>query len=291
MQLDMSSTSKFQQVGTHRIPKALAQDPPFLFLVEAFDGRNQSAAESGQRNSTWANRQKFLDLVNRRIPASDIASLVSTINAAIFLFDKIPEISQEDYIFLAALLRFLKDYHLASEGAFESISQDIQARVTAKSGNFESFVYQWHKRTSEEAFDKELVHATETAERMQRNRKEAERRIEEGRERRKEVEEHREFERGRRHKLGPDLRNRSPVRLDLNRLVPEERSLVHAIHEEAWKARPINWLALGSEVFFNELTQRDYMDLADLLGEQKAEEEFDQGENFVTPPDSPMREE
>jgi hypothetical protein len=72
---------------------------------------------------------------------------------------------------------------------------------------------------------------------------------------------------------------------------PTVTSLVHAIHEEAWKARPINWLALGSEVFFNELTQRDYMDLADLLGEQKADEEFDQGENFVTPPDSPMREE
>jgi hypothetical protein len=113
----------------------LAQDLQFLFLVEAFDGRNQTAAESGQRNSTWANRQKFLDLVNRRTPASDIASLVSTINAAIFLFDKIPEIGKEDYVFLAALLRFLKDYHLALEGSFESISQDIEARVTAKSRN------------------------------------------------------------------------------------------------------------------------------------------------------------
>jgi hypothetical protein len=287
MQLDMSSTSKFQQVGTHSVQKALAQDPPFLFLVEALDGRNQTAAERGQRKSTWESRQKFLDLVNKRIPASDIASLASTINAAIFLFDKIPEIGQEDYVFLAALLRFLKDYHLVSEGAFESISQDIEARVKAKSGEFDSFVYQWHKRTSEEAFERELMHATEIAERMQRNRKEAERRIEEIRERSEEVQEHQEFVRGRSYKLGPELRNRSPVRFDLKRLVPEERALVHAIHEEAWKARPINWKALGSEVFFNELTQRDYMDLADLLGE----EEFDQGENFVTPPDSPMREE
>jgi hypothetical protein len=90
-------------------------------------------------------------------------------------------------------------------------------------------------------------------------------------------------------KLGPELRNRSPERADLNRLVPEERSLVHAIHEEAWKSRPINWLALGQEHFYNELTQRDYMDLADLWGEIKAEEKFEQGEIFVTPPDSPMR--
>jgi hypothetical protein len=287
----MSSTSRFQQVGTHKIPKALAQDPPFRFLVEAFEGRNQTAAEGGQRKSTWESRQKFLDLVNRRIPASDIASLVSTINAAIFLFDKLPEIGIEDYVFLAALLRFLKDYNLVTEGAFESIFQDIQARVLAKSGEFKSFIYRWHKRTSEEAFERELVHATETAERMQRNKKEAERRREEVRKRSKEVQEHQEIQRGRRYKLGPELRNRSPVRLDLKRLVPEERALVHAIHEEAWKARPINWLALGSEVFFNELTLRDYMDLADLMGEQKAEEEFDQGENFVTPPDSPMREE
>lgn len=208
----MSSTSGFQQVGTHRIPKALAQDPPFRFLVEAFEGRNQTAAGGGQRESTWESRQKFLDLVNRRIPASDIASLVATINAAIFLFDRLPEIGVGDYVFLAALLRFLKDYDLVTKGAFESISQDIQARVSAKSGEFESFIYRWHKGTSEEAFERELMHATENAERMQRNKKEAERRREEVRERGREAQEHQEFQRGRRYKLGPELRNRSPVR-------------------------------------------------------------------------------
>jgi hypothetical protein len=91
----------------------------------------------------------------------------------------------------------------------------------------------------------------------------------------------------RRPKLGPELRDRSPQRSDLERLVPEERSLVHAIKEEAWKSRPINWLALRNEQFYNELTQKEYMDLADVLGEIDAEEEWK--EDFVTPPESPMR--
>jgi hypothetical protein len=93
--------------------------------------------------------------------------------------------------------------------------------------------------------------------------------------------------RGRRAKLGPELRGRSPERVDLQRLVLEERALVHAIKEEAKKSWPVNWLALGAEVFYNELFQEDYMNLADLKGEIAAEEEWE--EDFVTPPGSPMR--
>jgi hypothetical protein len=267
MQIGIMSTSLFQQVGTHRIPKALAQDPPFLFLVEAFDGRNQAAAEGGQQSSTWHKRQRFLDIVNRHIPSSDIASFFSTINAAILFFDKTPGITEEDSVFLAALLQFLKDFHLISDGAFASVSQELQARVKAKTGEFESYLNQWHQKTSEEAFERGLVHAAEIAERMQRNRKEAERRRTEVRERTREASQLLEEDsRIRAPKLGPELRNRSPERADLSRLVVEERSLVHAIHEEAWKSRPINWLALRSERFHNELTQKDYMDLADLWG-------------------------
>jgi hypothetical protein len=64
---------------------------------------------------------------------------------------------------------------------------------------------------------------------------------------------------------------------------------VHAIKEEAWKSRPINWLALGREVFFNELTQKNYMDLADLWGEIEVERLDELSEDFVTPPGSPMK--
>jgi hypothetical protein len=71
--------------------------------------------------------------------------------------------------------------------------------------------------------------------------------------------------------------------------VPEERSLVHAIKEEAWKSRPINWLALGQERFFNELTQQDYMSLADLWGEIEVERSDELSEDYITPPVLPMK--
>jgi hypothetical protein len=131
---------------------------------------------------------------------------------------------------------------------------------------------------------------------MHKNRIEAERRRSEARARSRKVREEErrgrnqteedEEERDRGPKLGPELRQRSPERKDLDRLVPEERSLVHAIKEEAWKSRPINWLALGQEIFYNELSQADYMNLADLWGEIEAEKEL--SEDFLAPPGSPM---
>jgi hypothetical protein len=288
----MTTLPQFEFVGGHRIPRALANDPPFRFLVEAFEGRSQRAAEGGQLRSTWPSRQKFLDLVHRRTPASDIASLLPTINAAIFFYDQTQKIDGEDFVFLAALLQFLKDFHLIPEHSFEAVSQAIQARVEAKGGRFEAFLLKWHRKKGEEAFERELVHATETAERMQKNRLEAERRRAEVRERTRQVsqeEAQREPRAPERAKLGPELRNRLPERRDLDRLVTEERSLVHAIKEEAWKSRPINWLALGRETFFNELRQEDYMNLADMWGEIEVEELNELSEDYVTPPGSPMR--
>jgi hypothetical protein len=286
MQWVMTSLPPYELIGNHRIPRALAEDPPFRFLVEAFEGRSRTAIEKGQKSSTWECRQKFLDLVNRKLPAADVGSLVQTINAAIFFFDQIPSVRAEEFLFLAALLQFMKDFRLITEERFEGVSQEIQSRVKAKTGEFESFLYQWHKRSAEEAFERNLVHAVEKVEIMQRNQKEASRRQAEVRERSREVEEAiKRTDRIRearaeerrlpaRARLGPELRARSPVRSDLDRLVPEERSLVHAIKEEAWKSRPINWLALGRENFFNELSQEDYMNLADLWGEIEAEQEL-----------------
>jgi hypothetical protein len=277
----------------------LASDPPFKFLVEAFEGRSRSAFEGGQKSSTWKNRQEFLDLVNRKVPASDIASLLQMISAAIFFYDKIPEVEVENFLFLTALLQFLKDYCLISKGRFKVVSQEIQARVKFKKEEFDSFLLQWHRETEGEAFERALVHAVEEAETMQQNRREAKRRRTEVRERSWEVreaverttriQEARAEERSvpPRAKLDPELRNRSPLRSDLRRLVPEERALVHAIKEEANRGRPINWLALSTETFYNELPLRDCMDLADLQEKIEAEEELK--EDYVTPPGSPMK--
>jgi hypothetical protein len=48
--------------------------------------------------------------VNRKVPASDIASLLQTINAAIFFYDRIPAKEAKDFLFLAALLQVLRDF-------------------------------------------------------------------------------------------------------------------------------------------------------------------------------------
>jgi hypothetical protein len=268
------------------VPKALAQDPLFQILIEAFEGRSHSAVRAKQLRSSWAPRQRFLDLIHRRIPASDIASLRATIDAAVQFYDKIPEISEQDYVFLAALLQFLREFNLINSEAFEASSQEIQARVHAKEGTFENYLAQWHGRTEEQAFDRSLLEAVKLAERMHKNKQEALRRKSESQARREEIErqEHQQEERV----LGEELQFRQPVREDLERLVPKERSLVHAIHLGKPEGFPINWQALSTERFRNKLTVDNYRELAKLWQGQEEEEEGSEREEYTTPPGSPM---
>lgn len=62
--------------------------------------------------------------------------------------------------------------------------------------------------------------------------------------------------------LGNELKRRDPTAADLDRLCPEERSLVHALRKKVPGSGPINWLALRIEVFKNNLRRIDYMMLA-----------------------------
>jgi hypothetical protein len=55
---------------------------------------------------------------------------------------------------------------------------------------------------------------------------------------------------------------RDPTAADLDRLCPEERSLVHALRKKVPGSGPINWLALRTEVFKNNLRRIDYLMLA-----------------------------
>jgi hypothetical protein len=91
----MTSKPPFEQIGSHRIPRALAQDPPFRFLLEAFEGRSQRALDRGQKTSAWKSRQEFLDLVNKKVPASDVASLVSTSMQQSFCIIRYQELQQK----------------------------------------------------------------------------------------------------------------------------------------------------------------------------------------------------
>jgi hypothetical protein len=62
--------------------------------------------------------------------------------------------------------------------------------------------------------------------------------------------------------LGDELERREPTAADLDKLCPEERSLVHALRRREPGSGPINWLALGTEVFKNNLRRIDYLMLA-----------------------------
>lgn len=62
--------------------------------------------------------------------------------------------------------------------------------------------------------------------------------------------------------LGDELKRREPTSADLERLCPEERSLVHALRQRQPGSGPINWLALRTEVFRNNLRRIDYLMLA-----------------------------
>jgi hypothetical protein len=62
--------------------------------------------------------------------------------------------------------------------------------------------------------------------------------------------------------LGEELRRIEPTAENLDRLCPEERSLVHALRIKKPESGPINWLALRTEVFKNNLRRIDYLILA-----------------------------
>jgi hypothetical protein len=73
------SPSRFETLGGHKIPVEVAQALASKFLEEAFEGRSRADFEQGQEFSTWEPRQKFLNLVRKKVPKNDIASLVPTI--------------------------------------------------------------------------------------------------------------------------------------------------------------------------------------------------------------------
>jgi hypothetical protein len=281
----MSNLPRFLRISENRIPVELAGDFPFRFLVEAFEGRSKAALRHGQRYSVHRPRQRFLDLVKGKYPKAEVKSLVNTIGAALQLYDKIPSITAADFVFLDALLRFMKEYDLVSEGQFETISDEIKARINLKTGNFEAYLAEWNGRTQRESFDWQAVQSADLAERMYRNKQEALRRLEERRAREREVRQEQE-EAAQLPPLGEELRNREPTSEDLSRLTSEERALVHAIATRLPGSTPINWIAIESEHFRNRLTRRNYEALVALEQEGVASEQSD-NEHFATPPQSP----
>jgi hypothetical protein len=232
------SPDRFETLGGHRIPVEIAQDPAFRFLEEAFEGRSRAAFEQGQEFSNWKPRQTFLNLVRKKVPKRDIASLVPTIAAAVFHYDHLADIKEEDFAHLGALLRFLRDYRLISEVSYQVISEEVKARVCAKARTFEKYLKEWQTRKREEYFEAEVVRHVEEAERISESKKRALERKAESEARKK-----RRSEEGPMHEsgiLGTELENREPLRTDLERLCPEERALVHAIKTRKEGEGPVN---------------------------------------------------
>jgi hypothetical protein len=272
----MSGLHRYVPLVGHRVPVELANDPPFRFLVEAYQGRSGTAIRNDQKSSSWKPRQQFLDLVREKVPRSDILSLVATIEAAVLHYDKIADIQGADYIFLEDLLRFLREFDIIGEKTFVSADEEIKARISCKEGSFESYLFEWDRLTQKEAFEREAVKAAEGAERMHASKKKA---LERQATRRREEQQGQENVRG--LPLGEELKEREPRIEDLQRLNAEERSLVHGLSTAG--PEPVNWLALAGETFRNQLSN-DYEKLAEL------EKQAEQKEDYHTPPGSPMHE-
>jgi hypothetical protein len=280
----MSQIPRFLRVGENRVPVELANDPPFRYLIEAFEGRSKAALRHGQRYSIYRPRQRFLDLVKGKYPKAEVKSLANTISAAVQLYDRIPSINVADFVFLDALLRFLKEYDLISEERFNNISEEIKARINIKCGTFEAYLAEWNGKTQRETFDKQAIQSLELAERMYQNRKEALKRKAETQARQEEQE---HAEATERNPLGEELKNRDPTSADIARLTSEERALMHALRTRQPGSTPVNWIALQTERFKNELTRENYEALAALDEETNEQEEE---EVYVTPPQSPLPE-
>lgn len=255
----------------------IANDPPFRFLAEAYEGRSRTAVRNEQRSSSCKERQQFLDLVRGKVPKSDVLSLVATIDAAILHYDRISDIEVANYEFLGQLLRFLKEFGVIKESSYAPVAEELKSRIHIKAGNFDSYLFEWDKRTQAESFEKEAIRAAELTERMHANKKQA---LERLASRRREQQTQQGAETG--PPLKEELRVREPVEEDLQRLCPEERSLVHSLKNT--ESRPVNWIALAGETFRNQLDKEDYERLAELW------RKMEQNENYRTPPGSPMHE-
>lgn len=153
----MSSSPRYASIGGNRIPVELLNDAPFRFLAEASEGRSKAALLHGQRVSIYRPRQRFLDLVKGKFPREEVANLVFTISAAIQLLDRIPTTRITDYLYLDALLSFLKEYDLVSQNGFKRVSKGIKARINVKAGIFEAYLAEWNGKTQRESFDHRAV--------------------------------------------------------------------------------------------------------------------------------------
>jgi hypothetical protein len=225
-----------------------------------------------------------LNLIRGRVPKSDVLSLVATVGAAIFHYDKIPDIQEADFVFLYDLLSFLTEFGIVREGVIKPVAEEVKARIHCKPGTFEKYFFEWEGQTQKEAFEKEAVKAAELAEKMHASKKKALERRELRRREQLAQEGNVEGQAAGAEQvpLGEELQSREPVIEDLQRLCHEERSLVHSLKSAG--STLVNWIALAGETFRNRLSRREYEKLAALW------EQSEPQEDFHTPPGSPMHE-
>jgi hypothetical protein len=220
----MNDSPRFELVEGHKVPVEVAKDPPFPFLAEAYEGRSRVAVRNDQVSSSCKTRQQFLSLVKGRVAKSDVLSLVATIDAAIFHYDRIADIQEADFEFLNDLLWFPKDFNIVEERRIAPVAEELRARIHCKAGSFEHYLKDWDERSQANAFEKEALKATSLAERMHASKKQA---LARQAERKREREQEGEDSKG--PPLGDELRERELVAEDLQRLCVEERSLMHSL--------------------------------------------------------------
>jgi hypothetical protein len=273
----MNNSPRYCSVAGHRVRVEVANDPPFRFLAEAYEGRSRTAVRNDQRSSSWNSRQHFLDLVRGKVPKADVKSQVATIDAATLHYDQLADIGEADFIFLDKLLRFLKEFKIIEDRTYAPVAEELKFKISIKAGTFDSYLFEWNKGTQKESFKREVILAAEAARRIHASKKKAlERRASRREEQRHEQEGVGE------PPLREEFQTKEPVSKDLRRLSSEERALVHPLNDT--RHGPVNWIALAGETFKNQLVKKNYEKLAEL------EKQAEQSENYHTPPGSSMHE-
>jgi hypothetical protein len=89
----MNNSPRYSTLVGHRVPVEVANDFPFRFLAEAYEGRSWSAVRNEQKSSSCKERQQYLNLVSDKVPRSDVLSLVAPIDAAVLHYDRIADSS------------------------------------------------------------------------------------------------------------------------------------------------------------------------------------------------------
>ncbi|GAQ91117.1 hypothetical protein KFL_007300030 [Klebsormidium nitens] len=114
--------------GGHRVPAAALNIPSFDALRLAYQGKDQSALDSGQEFSSWLPKQVFLCVGKRYYSEQFLTTFGRGLKSAIYAADACTNKAKfTDYLFLESLLKFGQLYDVIGE--VQDISELLKDRL------------------------------------------------------------------------------------------------------------------------------------------------------------------